>query len=193
MALHWNFPRFKGSVIRVETFSNCQSVELLLNGESLGVRRPEDYSNSTILWYVPYEAGSLRAIGKNEGNEVATDELLTAGPPAGIVLAPDRAKLAADGQDVSHIEVRLVDAKGVLVPDGDRLIRFAVKGPGAIIGVDNGDLRCPEPYKANQRTTHWGRCLVILQATRQAGTIEFTATASNLPPATVTIESKPSG
>lgn len=108
------------------------------------------------------------------------------------MLLPDRTTITAEGQDLSHIEVRLEDAQGVLGPDADRLIRFELEGTGTILGVDNGDLRSSEPYQANQRTTYWGRCLAIIQAAREPGEIRLTAAAADLPPAQLLIRTTPS-
>ena len=187
-ARHWNFPEYAGGVIRVETFTNCQTVELLLNGESFGTRRASDYPNGVVLWYIPYQPGTLEAIGKNGGAEVALDTLRTAGAATAIALRPDRTRLRADGEDMAHIEIDLTDADGVRVPNNDRLIHFTVAGPARLIGVDNGDLRSAESYKGSERTTYFGRALALVQASREAGTTTFTATADGLPPATVTLE-----
>lgn len=189
MARHWNWPQYAGRLIRVETPSNCETVELLLNDQSLGVRRPADYLNRTVLWYVPYGAGTLRAVACNGGVEAATDELRTAGEPAALALLPDRETLDADGQDVVHLEVQLQDEAGVLVPAADRLVSFTVEGPARLLGTDNGDLRCLEPYQSAARTTYFGRCLAVVQATREAGAITVTATAEGLAAASVSVVS----
>jgi hypothetical protein len=90
------------------------------------------------------------------GQPIATDEIQTAGPPAKIILKPDRTGISADGQDICNLEVNLVDDKGVLVPNDDRQIAFEVTGAGKRVGTDNGDLRSSESYKGNLRTTRWG-------------------------------------
>ena len=72
----------------VEVFSNCDSVELLLNGKSLGVKEmPRDVIRT---WKMPFAAGTLKAVAKNKGQEVATDTLLTAGKAAAVTLTVDR-------------------------------------------------------------------------------------------------------
>jgi beta-galactosidase len=129
-------------------------------------------------------------VGKKDGKVVCAHELKTAGAPAKIILFPDRNKLRADGEDVSNVEVNLVDAAGVLVPKSDRLIKFEVTGPATLIGVDNGDLNSDESYQGAQRTTRRGRCLAILRTTRKAGRVGFTATAEGVSAATVYLDAK---
>jgi len=187
LARSWNFP-VVDQVIRVETFSNCQKVELFLNDKSLGVRQTSDYPNNTIDWNVPYLAGSLYAIGSNDGEKVAHDYLATAGLPARIELMPDRTSFSADGQDIVNIEVRLLDDKGNLVPNNDRPITFKVVGPGALIGIDNGDLRSTESYKKTCHRTYFGRELAIVQSSREAGTLYITAQSAGLPTTTISLK-----
>ena len=71
-------------------------------------------------------------------------------------------------------------------------ISFEVIGPAAIVGVDNGDLDSPEPFKSNQRETRDGHCLMIVQSSREAGKIKVVAKAKGLPDATIELESQPS-
>jgi beta-galactosidase len=190
----WNYPT-RDVVRRVQTFTNCRTVELRRDGTSFGVREAAAYPNSTIEWLVPWHAGKLEAIGRNDpdGPALATDEIQTAGPPAKIVLKPDRVRVTADGQDICHIEANLVDDKGVLVPNDDRQITFTVTGAGKLAGTDNGDLRSNESYQGKQRTTRWGRCLAVVQSSRAPGEIHVSAQAAGLTGATGKIETRPAG
>jgi beta-galactosidase len=69
---------------------------------------------------VPFKPGELNAVGTCN-RQTAQSRLITAGAPARIELVPDKTKLTANGQDVSQIELRLIDAHGVLVPNGSAL------------------------------------------------------------------------
>jgi beta-galactosidase len=190
LAAHWNFPQYAGYIIEVQTINNCEEVELWINGASMGRRKTANYSNNTIVWYVPYKAGKIKATGYNNGIEVAEYELNTAGKPAKIVLQADREILAADGQDLSHITILLMDEKGVVVPDNDLQITFEVTGEGKLIGLDNGDLRSDEPFKGYQRITYFGKALAVVQASRNSGKITVRATADGLPENRLILNSK---
>ena len=120
--------------VAVEAYSNCEEVELLLNGKSLGVQ-PLPRDASPRLWKVPFEPGSLKAIGRNRGQVAADCELRTAGKPAKIVLAADRKRIEFDFDDVSTVTATVVDEHGVLVPGTDNLIAFRIAGPGLIAAV----------------------------------------------------------
>jgi len=91
---------------------------------------------------------------------------------------------------LSIIDVAIVDARGDVVPDAGNLIRFELNGPGKIIGVGNGDPSSHQADKANQRAAFNGYAQVIVQASRNKGTIELIATSPTLRSASVKIKTK---
>ncbi|HEX4120998.1 MAG TPA: beta-galactosidase GalA [Verrucomicrobiae bacterium] len=153
---HWNWAGKEGQDIDVRCLSNCEEVELFLNGESLG--RKKMPINSHLQWTVKYTPGTLLAKGYKDGRIIAEDKVETTGAPARIKLLPDRASITADGQDISIIKVAVVDADGRTVPTADSLVNFDLTGPGKIIGVGNGDPSCHEPdqYIAPQAVHYIG-------------------------------------
>jgi beta-galactosidase len=82
-----------------------------------------------------------------------------------------------DGKDVCVINLSVVDQQGREVPDADNMIKFAIKGPGKIIGVGNGDPSSHEPDKcvdgAWQRSSFNGKCQVLVQSTKETGHYSF--------------------
>ena len=140
---HWNWPGREGQEISVRALSNCQEVELFLNGQSLGRQSMKKYSE--LKWNVKYTPGILSAKGYSNGKLVAETKVETTGEPAVIELAPDRTTIQADRQDVSVIAVAVRDSQNRIVPLATNLIHFALSGPGKIIGVGNGDPTCHEP------------------------------------------------
>ena len=141
---HWNWPGREGQGVEVRCYSNCKTVELFLNGQSLG--RQMMPKNSHLTWMVKYQPGVLSAKGYNEaGQTIAETKVETTGVPAAVQLTPDRPSINADGADLSAVTVSITDAQGRLVPDANRLVHFEISGPGKIIGVGNGDPICHEP------------------------------------------------
>jgi beta-galactosidase len=180
---HWNFSGKEGVMLRLVTYSNCDTVELLLNGRSLGIRKPVDFPNRAAVWEVAYEPGELKAVGRKAGSPVAGWTLKTAGPAARITLRPDRTRMQANGRDVAHVEIRVEDEQGVLVPDAKLPLSFSAEGACRLIGLDNGDLRANESFKATKRTTWRGRSLAVIQAARTAGDASLRVTAPGFPEA----------
>ena len=188
LASHWNFPRHDNTqMVQVDVLTNCETVELFLNGVSLGVRRTADGANNTVTWRLPYKPGTLSAKGYNGGVEAASDLLKTAGAPAALRLRADRTALAADGQDLSHVEVELVDAEGTVVPDADRPVRIRVEGAGRFLCMDNGDTADGGAQLRPDKPTFLGRALAVVQAGRSGGTLRVTASADGLPDAELTL------
>jgi beta-galactosidase len=136
---------------------------------------------------VIYQPGTLRAVGKKDGQVACVQEIVTAGEPARIELTADREAIAADGRDVAHLTARILDVAGNLAPTADSLITFEVEGEGRIIGVDNGDPASHESFQANHRRAFNGLCLAIVQATTP-GAIRVTASAPGMAAGSVVVQ-----
>jgi beta-galactosidase len=207
---HWNWNGKEGEFIPVLCYTNCDTVELFLNEKSLGVQgywfprsgMQESYSiyptrnqatrttaDLHLTWTVPYQPGTLKAVGIKDGKMVATEEITTTGEPAAVGLAVDRKVIAADGRDVAHVIVTILDAQGRLVPIADNEVSFEIQGEGKIIGMDNGNPLSHEDYRGNRRKAFTGLCLAIVQSTGKPGPIQFTATSPGLRSSSVTITS----
>jgi beta-galactosidase len=173
----------------VRCFSNCKTVELFLDGKSLGKKSMP--VNEYLDWSVPPGSGVLSAKGYNGNKVIAETRIERAGEPAAVELHPDRTTITSDGQDLSIVDVAIVDAKGRVVPDAGNLLWFELKGFGKIIGVGNGDPSCHEADKASERNAFNGYAQVIVQAGRIEGTLELIARSPTLKPATIKIKTKP--
>jgi beta-galactosidase len=183
----WNNSGGANVAVNVEVYSNCEEVELWLNGRSLGSKRlPGDAAPRN--WSVPFEPGTLKAVGKNKGQAAATFELHTAGKPAKVMLSVDRQRLTPDFDDVAYVTATVVDADGVMVPDAAQLISFQLKGPGMIAAVDSADNSSHEPFQSSERKAYQGWCIAIVKA-RAAGAITLSASAPGLSGSAITIES----
>ena len=205
---HWNWKGKEGEFIPVLCYTNCDTVELFLNGKSLGVEgywfprsgMENKYANFPararalrttadlhLAWTVPYQPGTLKAVGVKDGKVVCEVEIATTGEPAAIALSADRSTIAADRRDVAHVTVRILDAQGRTVPDADNEVTFQSHGAGRIIGLDNGDPLSHEDFKGDRRKAFHGLSLAIVQSAAGAGRIELTATSPGLRPASIAI------
>ncbi len=186
LASHWNFPRYDNTqMVQVDVFTNCERVELFVNDVSMGTRRLADFPNNTLKWRIPYSPGRITARGYNGADEAASDELRTAGEPVGLRLRADRTDLAANGQDLSYLEIELVDAQGVVVPDADRPVHIRVGGAGRFLCMDNGDTADGGSQLRADKPTLMGRAQVVVQAARSGGTLRVIASADGLPDAEI--------
>jgi hypothetical protein len=180
---HWNWS--SGQTIEVWAYSNCDSVELFLNGVSQGSKTIG--SSLHLVWNIPWASGTLEARGTKNGSVVVTDKVVTAGAAAKIQLLPDRTTINADGKDLVFIETNILDTNNNLVPTASNNVSFSVSGPGKIVGVDNGNAPSTESYKGSSRAAFNGKCLMIVQATKNSGQIVVSASSNGLTGSSVTI------
>lgn len=175
---HWNWAGKDGDTIPVHCYTNCEEVELFLNGKSKGKQKAVPYKK--LMWNLVYEPGKLEAKGYKSGKVIVKDIVETSAAPSQVALASNSYTLKADGCDVAVIQVAIKDAKGRVVPTADNLVTFSIEGPGKIIGTGNGNPSSHEPDKANHRKAFNGYCLVLIQADMKAGEIRLKASADKL-------------
>ena len=189
---HWNWEQREGEPIAVWVHSNLESVELFLNGKSLGSKNAQRLTH--LEWKVPYEPGVLEARGTKDGKIVLTAKRETTGAAESIRLTADRMEINADGEDVCIVKVEALDHAGRAVPTADHPINFKISGEGGLLGVGNGDPNCQELDKEPKRSLFNGLAQVIVQATRTPGTITVEASSDDwrgqLRPAQVMITTK---
>jgi beta-galactosidase len=125
------------------------------------------------------------------GKLAATDELRTAGKPAGIVLVTETKALAPGWDAVATVRAKIVDSKGVTIPRASNLISFKLSGPGVIAAVDNADNASHERFRTNSCHAFQGGCVAFVQANAGSGWITVTATADGLKPGSVVLKTSP--
>jgi beta-galactosidase len=182
---HWNWEGKEGQEISVWCYANCESVELFLNGASLGSQSVK--KNGHLEWKVKYAPGVIEARGSSGGKVILTERQETAGAAARLVLETSKGMLRADGQDCCQVNVRVVDAKGLMVPTAGDMLTFAVEGPGKVIGAGNGDPSCHEPDKASQRSAFMGMGAVFVQAGLQKGEVRLKVSSRGLEAGDITL------
>ncbi|WP_328979664.1 glycoside hydrolase family 2 TIM barrel-domain containing protein [Streptomyces canus] len=222
----WNHA--EGDTVEVWAYANVPTVELFLNGTSLGTRifdtkkttdgrvyletteatgddktftdgpYPGSYTSPNgsagklhLTWKVPYAPGELKAVARRNGKVVATDVLRTAGRPHAVRLTADGTSLAADGRSLVFVTADVVDSRGVVVPDAEHLISFAVAG-GSLAGLDNGREESAERYQATTRTAFHGKALAIVRSGTEPGVLKVTASAEGLRAGRAKVRTTPS-
>ena len=172
MADHWSLSRqYDGQVMEVRTTTNCDRVELWLNGKQMGSKLTRDFPNHTIKWNIPFQRGRLMARAFRDDDLVDSCSIVSAYTSERLLVKPDRTELKADGQDLSFIALELTDRDGHPVQVDDRLVTVTVEGPARLRGVDSGDLRRNVPFGTPALKTWQGRAQAVVQTTREAGTI----------------------
>ena len=185
---HWNWKA--GQTVDVWAYyNNADEAELFLNGKSLGTKKKMG-DDLHVMWRVPYEPGTIKAVSRKNGKTVLEKTIHTAGPAAKLVVSADRNIVHAGGNDLCFVTVKVVDKNGNMVPDADHLIKFELQGNAAIAGVDNGSPVSMESFKANSRKAFNGMCLAVIAPNGKPGSISLKANAEGLSSASVTITAK---
>ncbi len=190
---HWNLRGHEGEAVSIWVYSNCDEVQLTVNGKQLGRKKME--RNGYLSWDTVYQPGKVRAVGYKNGKKVLEKTLETTGSASRIVLEADRSAIDADNRDVSVCSVRLVDRKGRFVPDACERLTLTVSGPVRILGVGNGDPawqdterpRTPEARTFQVRSFN-GLAQVLLQSTHESGEATLTVQADGMPASTLALQ-----
>ncbi len=185
---NWNWAGNEGKPLEVNVYSSCDAVELFLNGKSLGRQQTDRNNQFTAKFNVPYQPGTLKAVGYNGTQQVNTAELHTATAPVKIKLTADRRQIKANGEDLSYITVELLDANGHRNTTAENEVHFTIQGDGIIAGVGNANPISLESYQQPHRKAWQGRCLAVIKGGGKGGTITLTASSEGLPGSTITIE-----
>lgn len=182
---HWNWPDKVGKEVKLMGYTNCDEVELVVNGKSLGRLKVEPFER--LQWNAVYAPGKVVAKGWQKGKLVVKEVVETTGKVAKLSMASDVDVLKADGKDVAIVNIAMLDSKGRVVPTADNRVRFSIQGAGKIIGVGNGDPNCHESEKADNRKAFNGYCQVLVQADKKAGDILLKAESDGLSSRTLRI------
>ena len=189
---HWNWR--PGQKLDIHVFSNCDEVELFINGHSLGRIKP--FFGSGVLaeryrfiWHdVEWEPGAVRTVGYRAGKSCAEEILKTAEEPAEIRLETERDCCAADGEDMIFVTVSVTDRHGVLCADQNPLVKFTLTGSAfKLLAADGGDPTSLEPFCTPECTLFSGKAVVYLQSSGEAGETVLHAESEGLKGAEINI------
>ncbi len=192
---HWNLQGHEGEEVEIWAYSNCDEVELTVNGKRLG--RQQMTRNGHLKWKATYQPGRVVATGYKNGKRLLTETIETTKPAAKIVLKADRQAIAADGRDMSVVTVEVQDAKGRIVPDACPLLTFSLQGDGRILGAGNGDpsfLGEDHPRDKDCRQfsipAFNGLAQVLIQSGQTPGVVNLSCSASQLKSGSLNITAK---
>ena len=182
---HWTH---ESGNIDVWLYSNCASVELFLNGTSLGKKvLSQRGTKNQYAYTVAYAAGTIVANGYDaSGNLIAQDIQYTAGTPAKLALSSDKTAVAVASDDLVYITCDVQDKNGTLCPNADNSVVFTVVG-GTIIGTDNGHGANVEKLSGSRHSAFSGKCLCVVKHDGASGTMKITATANGLTAGTISV------
>ena len=176
----WSWPGYEGCRVNVDVYSQCDEVELFLNGRSAG-RNPAGKAKRNIASFtVVYEPGLILAVAYQDGQVTGRDSITTCAKPSAIHLDADRLELKASYGDLAYITATVTDETGSIVPYANTELFFEVIGAGELAAVGTSDPMSEESYVGNRRKAFEGSALIVVRSIGTAGDIVVTASADGL-------------
>ena len=185
----WTFPGQEGKLAQVDVYSTDEEVELLVNGVSFGRKPAGAAVQNKVSFDVPYQPGTIEAVGYTSGKETGRTYLTTASEPAYLSLTVDRPVIQSGGGDLAYVTIEVQDKNGVVVKHGEPLISVEVSG-AELIAIGSGNPLSDELYQGNQHKAYQGRLLAILRSPAEAGSITVIAQIEGLPAARLDLEAR---
>jgi len=202
---HRNLNIPEGQIIPILCYTNCEFAELFVGGKSYGIKaysypaygmtetyghwdKPQIAANTDdmfLSWDVPVSRETIEVVGFISGEEVCRHKVKAADEPAAIHAICDSDVLQADGRDIAHIEISIVDINGVINPVATDPVTVTVEGAAELIGIDNGMPDSHESFKGTTMKAGCGLLLAIVRAKRESGSVTITITSEGLKPAVV--------
>lgn len=184
---HWNFVGREGDELRVVVYTNCEELELYLNGKSLGKKEIERFGHGE--WTVRYEQGVLSVEGRIGGKTVCRDEQVTTGRAEKLMLRLDNTVSDANGRDIAVVTCYGVDAAGRFVPTACPTVAFHTNGLGTVVGTGS-DVSDTSPVSLPVRKMRMGLAAAAVRVGKTAGTLRVYAESESFDTAMLEIELK---
>lgn len=127
---HWNLSGYEGETVEIWAYSNCDEVQLSVNGKNLG--RKKMPADGHLSWMAKYKPGKMVATGYIKGKKVVTETVQTTGPAVKAVVSKETVG------DITIVNVEMQDKKGRFVPDACQDVTLTIDS-GRILGAGNGD------------------------------------------------------
>ena len=191
---HWNLLGHEGEEVELWAYSNCDEVELTVNGKKLG--RQKMPKNGHLKWKATYQPGKVVATGYKNGKRILTDVIATTKPAYKTVLKADKQTIEADGRDVAIITIEVQDEKGRIVPNACPMLKIQLEGDARIIGAGNGDpMYLGEDHPKNPNCKEFsipafnGLAQILVQSSDAASSITLRCMSDGLKTGSVVIQS----
>ena len=192
---HWNLKGHEGENVSIWAYSNCEEVELFVNGKSLGRKDMPRYGH--LEWETQYVPGRVKAVGYRNGKRIVKT-METTGEAESIIIKADREVMSADKGQVVVLDISLCDKKGRFVPDASQDLLVSVDGEAHILGFGNGDSAyrsAEQPDKQDPKhatiASFNGHAQIIVAANGTPGNATVTVSLAQVPkskPSIVSIE-----
>jgi len=154
----WSWRGCEGERAYVEVYGAGASVELFLNGKSLGRKK---LKACKAVYKVRYEPGSLEAVNYDaNGQRIAATKLQSADPNLALHIIPE-SEIVHQG-DLLYVNIQVADQNGVVESNLEDTIKVSVAG-GELLAYGSANPRTEEQYDAGEFTTYYGKSQAIIR------------------------------
>ncbi|MBQ0021611.1 MAG: DUF4982 domain-containing protein [Prevotellaceae bacterium] len=190
----WNYEA--GQTIRVVCYTNSPQARLTLNGRIVGDAKSKDPSNGIIYWDIPYEDGTLTAVGMSkEGKDEASYTINTNLRPCSIRARFDNTSINGNASDactasdaLNQLLIEVIDDNGNVVRLADNNITCRIEGPARLLALEGSDNTDMGNYRDNQQRVHNGRLLAYISNLSRPGTVKVHLSSPLLKGCTISYE-----
>lgn len=186
---HWNWQGYEGKEMQVKVYSRAPQVRLFLNGKLIG-EKEVNKENYTAVFNVKYEPGTLMAQNIGSRKDAASVEFVTAGQPARVVLQADRESISSSHNDLSYVNISVVDKDGNIVPTASVPLTIEAKGVKAEVIGGNAHYSDMKSFRSLRPATFRGQAIAIVQPQGESGTLSLTVKGKDIEPASLDIQIK---
>lgn len=184
----WNWPGFEGTKAKVEVFADAAKVRLELNGKEVDTKKVKKFRAVFSVVYAPSE---LTAVALDEsGKEISRFSLHSGTAEKKLTVKQSKTTLRADGQDLCYLEIEFTDEKGNLLPAVEQKVEVQVSGAATLAGFGSALCKTDEVFCNPYHDSYRGRCLAVLRAGKEAGTVTVTVSSAEVSPVTIQLEVK---
>ena len=173
---HWNWCGMENEEIKVMAYTNCDTLELFLNGKSLGKKEIEAFGHGE--WMVPFAPGELKVIAYKDGKKVCEDIRETTGRPYALKLRLENDNAVKAG-DIALFTCYVVDEEGREIPDASPFVRFYTNSKGVVVGTGS-DVCDHNPVNLPSRQMRMGAISVAVKLTGEINDLKLYAESDGL-------------
>lgn len=185
----WNWPGHEGNDIEVEVYSRYPQVRLYLNGQLIGEKSVNRTTEMKAIFTLPYREGTLKVEGVEDGQVKETKLLASASEPVALRTVVENREMKANGEDLSFVQVEVVDKEGRLCPNAAVELEASVAGQGLLAAMGNADIKDTDSYADSTHKTWKGRALIVVRSTHKRGKAILTVKAKGVKGTSETLQS----
>ncbi|MCD8307367.1 MAG: glycoside hydrolase family 2 protein [Clostridia bacterium] len=171
----WSWNGLNGNDAQVEVYSRAPRVALYINGTKVGEKKFK--KNCRYVFKTKYADGEVKAVAlDNDGKELASSVLTTAGNDTQLTVAPEKASVKPG--ELCFIRLKFTDANGTVKPLERANITVSVAG-GELLAVGSAAPVYTGSYLSDTTDTYYGEAMCVVKA-GESGQVSVSAVSGDM-------------